>query len=152
MSRTTSGASRAATIGAAGLLAAGFFTFSAAGSQAEDITCFGKAVTVVGTDQDEFLSGTQGDDVMAALGGNDTMQSGPGNDALCGNGGDDQLFGETGTDLIDGGDGKDSCNYTDGDAQAEGEEQYVSCETAKTPRDSSPGEDPEPAPLIPGLP
>lgn len=143
---------RAVSLGTIGLLAGGFMTVNAIGSHAEDVTCFGKSATIVGTDGSEFINGTEGDDVMAGLAGKDTLQAGPGNDLVCGGDGDDELFGETGTDALDGGEGKDICNYTNGDAQAEGDEKYVSCETSKSPRATSPGDDPEPEAILPGTP
>lgn len=137
---------RVGALGVIGLVAGGLMAVGTFSSHAEEVTCFGKAATIVGTEGDEFISGTDGDDVMAGLAGADTLQALNGNDLVCGGDGPDELFGEGGTDALDGGADKDICNYTNGAAQAEGDEKYENCETTKQSRaEGDPGEDPEPA-------
>lgn len=130
---------RVGTLGALGLLAGGLMTVGVFGSNAEEVSCFGKAATIVGTEGPEFIPGTSGDDVMVGLGGDDTLQGQEGSDALCGGDGDDALYGEGGTDSLDGGAGKDDCSYVNGDSVKEGDETYEGCEIEKQPR---PAKDP----------
>jgi hypothetical protein len=71
-------------------------------------TCFGRRVTVHGTNDDDVLRGTPGDDVIDAEGGNDDIQAGEGNDVICGGPGDDTVRGGRGNDTILGGGGADN--------------------------------------------
>lgn len=137
---------RVGALGVVGLMAGGLMAVGTFNSNAQEVSCFGKAATITGTDGDEFLTGTNGDDSMVGLAGADTLQALEGNDVVCGNEGPDELFGEGGTDALDGGPDKDICNYTNGAAQAEGDEKYENCETTKMSRaEGDPGADPEPA-------
>jgi Ca2+-binding RTX toxin-like protein len=71
--------------------------------------CFGKAVTIIGTDGNDTIYGTSGPDVIDGLAGNDTIYGLDGNDVICGGfgKGDDYLFGGAGADILVGGPGAD---------------------------------------------
>ena len=91
----------------------------------ERVTCFRRAVDVVGTPGRDRLVGSRTADVFLALGGRDlilgrggadracgdrgadTVRGGPGNDRLSGGPGDDRLFGDAGEDRCRGGPGRD---------------------------------------------
>ncbi len=72
--------------------------------------CFGRAVTLRGSDGPDNLIGTEGKDVISALGGNDTITALGNNDVVCGGTGNDSLNGEAGVDILFGGDGDDALN------------------------------------------
>lgn len=81
-----------------------------------DNLCNGLAVTVVGTQGDDFLLGTPAADVIAGLDGNDVIYGldggdvicgGPGDETILGGNGNDKLFGEAGNDVLLGGAGND---------------------------------------------
>jgi Ca2+-binding RTX toxin-like protein len=94
----------------------------------EPLTCNGKPVTIMGTEEDNFdLRGTAGDDVIHGLGGEDNIRGGPGNDTICGGDDDDVLRPGTGDDWLDGGShdathdfGGDFVSFTGGENVAGG--------------------------------
>lgn len=115
--------------------------------------CDGKAVTILGTDNDDILNGTPGNDVIDGMDGNDTIDGLGGNDLICGGAGNDTLMGGDGNDKIiadhgvdklvggkgndtllggggndalDGGAGTDKCEGGDGTDTAK------ACETKKS--------------------
>ena len=102
------------TVGLIGLFAA------PVSAQTEPITCFGRAVTILGTDAKDQLYGTPGHDVMHALGEFDyvrgaTAQGQPDvKDWICGGAGPDSLHGDYGNDWIDGEQGEDYIVGEDG--------------------------------------
>ncbi|MGH8587317.1 MAG: calcium-binding protein, partial [Gammaproteobacteria bacterium] len=90
--------------------------------------CGGRAVTILGTSDNDTIRGTEGPDVIHGLGGNDVIRGLGGDDTLCGGpgkdrliggqgrdrmfgqGGNDRLFGDKGKDRHDGGSGRDTCD------------------------------------------
>ena len=83
---------------------------------AQTETCFGRAVTVSGTDNDDDLQGTPQQDVIDTGEGNDQIDGLGGKDFICGGPGDDTIYGnEDGgsspeygfPDVINGGSGSD---------------------------------------------
>ncbi|MEZ0581308.1 calcium-binding protein [Nocardioides sp. MH1] len=68
-----------------------------------DVTCGGRAATIVGTARTDRLTGTEGDDVIVGLGGDDVLRGGGGDDVLCGGRGADKLVGGDGADELRGG-------------------------------------------------
>lgn len=72
-----------------------------------EVSCRGKAATILGTTGDDSLTGTDGDDVIVARGGNDSIRGGGGHDLICGGAGNDIAWGEDGSDLLLGGPGND---------------------------------------------
>ena len=134
---------RTRAAGAVAASAAALMLVPALGSHAEDITCFGQAANVVGTDGDESVTGTMGDDVIAGLGGSDSLHGLDGDDLICGGDGSDVLSGDGGKDSLDGGEGDDGCDSTNGAGQAEGSEVHENCETVAEPQaDDAPNDDP----------
>ena len=71
----------------------------------EDLSCQGRAPTVIGTPGADTLVGTGRDDVIAALDGDDTVIAQGGNDVICA--GADLVFGGSGGDVIEGNEGDD---------------------------------------------
>lgn len=69
--------------------------------------CFGKVVTIVGTNDDDVIDGTGSHDVIAGLGGDDRIDGLDGNDILCGNAGDDHIEDGDGLDIVSGAEGDD---------------------------------------------
>lgn len=67
-------------------------------------TCFGQAVTILGTPGDDVLTGTAGNDVIHGLAGNDVINGLAGDDLICGGDGDDRLGGESSTETAEGND------------------------------------------------
>lgn len=72
----------------------------------------GRAATIVGTEEADYLVGTNGHDFiiggagadrLEGLNGHDTLCGGPGDDVLLGGSGPDRLFGDTGNDELRGG-------------------------------------------------
>jgi hypothetical protein len=98
-------------------LVSGIAVAISASALADDSTCFGKAVTVVGTPGDDVIDLTgnpgqvvftgSGDDVVVGSDGDDVVCLGDGTDRFEGNGGDDQADGGTGDDALRGGPGND---------------------------------------------
>ncbi len=86
------------------MVVAGLFTPSAPAAP----TCFGRAATIVGTSENDWLVGTNGPDVIVGLGGADGLSGRGGNDRICGNGSNDTLnvLGSEGNDMLSGGPGK----------------------------------------------
>ncbi|MBA3430018.1 MAG: hypothetical protein H0U16_00870 [Actinobacteria bacterium] len=70
-------------------------------------SCFGRAATIIGTEDDEHIEGTKGDDVITALGGDDSIYGAGGDDRICGNQGNDVVSGGAGSDHMSGGTGID---------------------------------------------
>ena len=70
-------------------------------------TCFGQAVTILGTLDDDELNGTTGMDVMHGLAKDDDLRGDRRRDYVCGGGGDDVLDGGSSGDTMDGGSGAD---------------------------------------------
>lgn len=68
-------------------------------------SCFGRAATIVGTDDDDEITGTPGRDVIYAGKGRDEVHAGGGKDLVCGAGAIDLLYGEGGNDRLEGGPG-----------------------------------------------
>lgn len=118
-----------------------------ASAQTEPITCFGRAVTILGTEAKETLWGTEGPDVMHGLGQGDSIIGTPtskhhpdrkdyicggdandwisgqfGHDVLDGQGGDDQVDGYEGNDTIFGGQGNDELDGLTGSDYLDGGE------------------------------
>jgi uncharacterized delta-60 repeat protein len=73
----------------------------------EDVSCQGRAPTVIGTPGADTLVGTGRDDVIAALDGDDTVIAQGGNDVICAGAGADLVFGGSGGDAIEGNEGDD---------------------------------------------
>lgn len=73
----------------------------------EDVSCQGRAPTVIGTPGADTLVGTGRDDVIAALDGDDTVIAQGGNDVICAGIGADLVFGGSGGDVIEGNEGDD---------------------------------------------
>lgn len=73
------------------------------------------ARSLIGDDDNDYLSGTAGDDLLRSLGGHDTIYAGEGNDTLVGGTGDDTLQGAIGSDvyLYQRGDGNDTIAEND---------------------------------------
>ena len=71
------------------------------------LTCYGRVVTIVGTNGNDVIVGTAGDDVIAGLAGDDIIFGLEGNDVICAGSGVDIIEGEPGNDLIFGQDGAD---------------------------------------------
>jgi hypothetical protein len=69
--------------------------------------CFGRPVTVLGTNRDDQIEGTSARDVVMSRRGNDGVNGRGGADRICGGGGDDNLRGRVGVDRVDGGLGAD---------------------------------------------
>ena len=75
--------------------------------------CFGKNVTILGTDGFDHLTGTEGTDVMHGLAGDDGLIAWLGitrpdrRDFICGGDGDDRMSPGVGSDFVDGGRGAD---------------------------------------------
>jgi Ca2+-binding RTX toxin-like protein len=72
--------------------------------------CFGREVTISGTEDSEIIHGTRGDDVIDAGDGNDSVHARGGDDLVCGGGnthsyGIDVLYGGGGNDKLFGGGG-----------------------------------------------
>jgi len=97
---------------------------------AGDATCFGRSVTLLGTDEADIidLTATPGQ-VVAALGGDDQVIGSDGDDVVClgdgddrfaGNGGEDQTDGGPGGDTIKGGPGNDHLNGGSGNDKVKG--------------------------------
>ncbi|HWB71231.1 MAG TPA: MopE-related protein [Egibacteraceae bacterium] len=86
-------------------LLAGMPTISTAG--AENETCGGLLVTILGTSGNDVLVGTPGDDVITGLQGDDLLIGQAGNDVVCGGNGDDTLLGGYGGDSLLGENGDD---------------------------------------------
>jgi Ca2+-binding RTX toxin-like protein len=83
----------------------------------EQLKCFNKRATFVGTNGPDVIGGTSKRDVIVALGGDDVITTGGRNDLICagagndnvrGQAGDDQVLGESGNDRIRGGGGSDT--------------------------------------------
>ena len=72
------------------------------------LTCFGYAVTMVGTAGNDTLLGSNRADVIMGLGGNDVIESRAGNDLVCAGDGDDNVTAGTGNDTVSGGNGADT--------------------------------------------
>ncbi|MCE3231642.1 MAG: hypothetical protein K0R52_1570 [Alphaproteobacteria bacterium] len=70
-------------------------------------------VTLIGTEEGDFLSGGSGNDKLYGEGGDDALKGGAGNDILMGGTAHDSLVGGTGNDFLDGGDGSDIAIYED---------------------------------------
>jgi RTX calcium-binding nonapeptide repeat (4 copies) len=70
-------------------------------------SCFGRSVTIMGTDEDGVIRGTRGGDVINGRRGDDTIWGLGGNDRLCGGYGDDRVYGNTRRDWVKGGPGDD---------------------------------------------
>ncbi|WP_316016067.1 calcium-binding protein [Roseobacter sp. HKCCA0434] len=64
--------------------------------------------TVVGKENNDYLSGGRGDDLVKGKDGNDELFGNRGRDKLIGGKGDDYLFGGIGRDKLKGGDGDDT--------------------------------------------
>jgi Ca2+-binding RTX toxin-like protein len=78
--------------------------------------CKGRAVTILGTDEDDVLKGSNQRDVILALGGDDRVEGRGGNDVICGGSGRDLIKGGPGHDKIFGGaDGRDGAGDMVGD-------------------------------------
>jgi Ca2+-binding RTX toxin-like protein len=71
-----------------------FLSLNLVAAHAATPTCFGKAVTELGTSGDDVIVGTSGVDVISGLGGNDTLFGGGGDDFICGGTGNDKIFGD----------------------------------------------------------
>src|SRR5687768_13020060 len=73
-----------------GLLVVGVVLSVAAPSGAwaveDQLTCFGKAATMIGTAGDDLIIGTSGDDVIVGLDGRDRIEGLAGADLICGGG------------------------------------------------------------------
>lgn len=84
-------------------------------ASADELTCFGQTVTIVGTGDSDVidLTGNPGQ-VVATLGGDDTVVGSSGDDVVCLGDGADRLEGNGGDDRADGGDGKDAMFGGDG--------------------------------------
>ena len=78
--------------------------------------CFGKNVTILGTDGWDHLIGTEGTDVMHGLAGDDGLTSWLGiihpdrRDFICGGDGNDDMRPGVGSDFVDGGRGADQAD------------------------------------------
>jgi hypothetical protein len=70
-------------------------------------SCFGRSVTIIGTDEDDEIRGTRDDDVINGRRGDDRIWGLGGNDRLCGGYGGDRVYGNTRRDLVKGGPGAD---------------------------------------------
>ncbi len=71
-------------------------------------TCAGEAVTIFGTEGEDYLVGTNGPDVIDGGGGDDVIDGRGGDDYLCGGKGNDSIDGGAGRDVCDGGPGANS--------------------------------------------
>jgi hypothetical protein len=78
---------------------------SAAGTRGS--SCFGRSVTIIGTDDDDEIRGTRDDDVINGRRGDDRIWGLGGDDRLCGGEGDDRVYGNTRSDWVKGGPGSD---------------------------------------------
>jgi Ca2+-binding RTX toxin-like protein len=77
----------------------------------EDVRCFGRAPTIVGTrNADTLYGGTAADDVISGLGGPDSLHGRDGEDRECGDNGADDIQAGLGDDLLAGGMGPDRLN------------------------------------------
>ena len=73
------------------------------------------AITIQGTDGDDWLGGSYVADTINAGGGDDTLVGFEGNDVLNGGAGDDDLIAGGGNDTLNGGPGNDRLHGGDGD-------------------------------------
>jgi Ca2+-binding RTX toxin-like protein len=78
-----------------------------------DYPCFGRAVTVSATNDDDEIRGTPDADVINALRGDDRIWGLGGNDMICGGLGDDRAHGNPGQDWVRGGPGQDKAHGGD---------------------------------------
>lgn len=101
----------------------------------ERVTCFGRLVNVVGTEQKDKLKGTTAAEVFLTLGGNDVVDGSGGIDALCGGGGNDKLKGGGAADKLSGGNGVDGLNGGPGNdlcVGGTGKDTASACETQQS--------------------
>lgn len=85
-----------------------------------DATCNGRAPTLTGTDEFDFIAGTPGTDVIQGLDGRDEIRGLAGDDMLCGGDGDDTIDGGSGDDVLEGQLGRDVVLGHDGSDRIEG--------------------------------
>lgn len=78
------------------------------GSNIEDLTLVGAAVTGVGNTLDNVIIGNRRANTLQGGAGDDELIGGDGNDRLFGGDGADLLFGDAGTNTVDGGAGNDT--------------------------------------------
>ena len=105
----------------AALALSGCFFLPLSTAQAAAPTCFGQAVTIMGTPgDDEIYASEDVSDVIYGGGGNDTIiggefyADGTAPDLLCGGPGNDWIKGARGDDKLNGGDGDDRVNGSNG--------------------------------------
>lgn len=70
------------------------------------------ALSLAGTQGNDFIVAGIGDDSLNGAAGNDTIRAGSGNDRLWGGEGNDRLNGGLGADRLDGGSGTDQADYS----------------------------------------
>jgi Ca2+-binding RTX toxin-like protein len=78
----------------------GAATITGGTAGSDEVTCWGRVPTIVGTDGRDKLFGTKGRDVILGLRGADTIDGRGGRDLICGGRAQDVLAGGSGNDVV----------------------------------------------------